>query len=155
MAHPQTKEHDMAALTLTDLPPAITLVAWDDPLVEAHCFGPRSGYAETVWLPILGPTASWLYRKLAVLVELGLDGIEIDLADLAVSLGLGERTGRNSMLSRAIARCVQFQVARWQPDGCFAVRRALAPVTERRATRLPASVRRFHEQHTRLRLASE
>ena len=143
----------MAALALTDLPPAITLVAWDDPLVEAHGFGPRSAYTETVWLSVIGPTASWLYRKLAVLVELGLDGIEIDLADLALGIGLGEGTGRNSMISRALARLVAYDVAHWRPDGAYAVRRALGPVTERRAARLPASVRRFHEQHTRLRRA--
>ncbi len=143
----------MAALALTDLPPTITLVAWDDPLVEAHGFGPHSAYTETVWLSVLGPTASWLYRKVAVLLELGLDGIEIDLADLALGLGLGAGTGRKSMISKALSRLVGFDVARWRPDGAFAVRRALAPITEHRAARLPASVRRFHEQHTRLRRA--
>jgi hypothetical protein len=151
MAHPDTKEPDMAALALTDLPATITLVAWDDPLVEAHGFGPRSAYLETVWLPCLGPSSTWLYRKLAVLVELGLDGTEIDLADLALGIGLGEGTGRNSMISKALSRLVSFEAARWRADGSFAVRRALAPVTERRAARLPASVRRFHEQHTRFR----
>jgi len=55
---------------------------------------------EPVYLPIWGPSASWLYRKVAVLVDLGLGGIAIDLADLALSLGLGARTGRNSMIAK-------------------------------------------------------
>ncbi len=53
------------------------------------------------------------------------------------------------------ASVTAFGVARWRQDGAFAVRRALAPVTERRAERLPAPVRRFHEQHTHLRLAAQ
>jgi hypothetical protein len=98
-AHPKTKEHGMSALAPTDLPSTITLVAWDDPVVEAHGFRTRSAYTETVWLSILGPSRTRLYRKVGVLVDLGLEGIEIDLADLAASLGLGEGTGRNSMIS--------------------------------------------------------
>ncbi len=46
------------------LRPEITVKPWVDPVVEAHGFSPRSPYVETCWLPVLGPTATWLYRRL-------------------------------------------------------------------------------------------
>jgi hypothetical protein len=140
----------MSALPATDLPSTmITLAAWDDPLVEAHGFGPRSAYVETVYLGVLGPSSTFIYRKLGALVELGLTDVEVDLADLALSLGLGTGTGRQSPVVRSLDRLVSFGVARWLADGRYALRKALAPLPEYRLARLAPSVRRFHAQHSR------
>src|SRR4051812_45784237 len=80
-----------------------------DPVVEAHGFGPASGYIEFCWLPILGPTATWLYRRLAIplLVE---EEITVDLLDLAISLGLGTGMGRQAPLIRSLLRLEMFGV---------------------------------------------
>ena len=41
------------------------IVPLDDPLVESLGFEPRSVYAETYWLPVLGPSALWALRRLS------------------------------------------------------------------------------------------
>src|SRR5438552_11865758 len=71
----------------------VTVRPWSDPLVEACGFGPDSTYVEHCWLPTLGPTGTWLYRRLGALVEHHPDGIEIDLVELSVGLGLGTGLG--------------------------------------------------------------
>jgi hypothetical protein len=138
----------MLATPAAALPATITITTWDDPLVEAHGFGPRSPYVEGIWTGVLGPSAVLCYRRLGPLVELGLTDIDIDVVDLAVSLGLGEGTGRNAAITRTLARLVAFGVARWLPDGRYAVRRALAALPEYRVRRLSASARLFHEAQT-------
>lgn len=138
----------MIATPAAALPATLTVTAWDDPLVEAHGFGPRHPYVEGVYGGVIGPSALVCYRRLGPLVELGLDDIDIDVVDLAVSLGLGEGTGRNAMITRTLQRMAAFGVARWMPDGRYAVRRALAPLPEYRVRRLSQSARRFHEAQT-------
>ena len=129
--------------------PSTTLVvrALVDPVVEAHGFAATSRYVETVWLGVLGPTATWTYRRLGSLAEVRPDGATVDLVDLAQSLGLGEGLGKNSLLMRALARLVNFDVARWEGD-VLAVRRRLAPLPERQVSRLSASAARAHVQLT-------
>lgn len=127
------------------LPSHIEVVPWIDPLVEAHGFAPRSMYVEACWLPVLGPTATWLYRRLGSWVASNEDGTVVDLTDLAVSLGLGEGLARTSMLTRAMGRLAMFGVIDWQGDR-LAVRRALAPLTERRARSLSLTAYQLHQQ---------
>lgn len=138
----------MLATPAAALPAIVTVTAWDDQLVEAHGFGPRHPYVEGVWTCVLGPSAVLCYRRIGPLVELGLGDIEVDVVDLAVSLGLGEGTGRHAAITRTLERLVSFGVARWLPDGRYAIRRALAPLPEYRARRLSLSARRFHEAQT-------
>ena len=124
----------------------IILAVWDDPLVEQLGHGPLSRYCEMCWTPILGPTSLLAYRRLGAMAELGLGGATIDLVDLAVSLGVGEGTGRNSIIRRSLERLVAFQAARWDDTSTLAVRRALWPLPERMARRLSLSARRYHDQ---------
>jgi len=120
---------------------------WIDALVEAHGFGPRSMYVEVCWLPVLGPTATWLYRRLGSWVEYHEGGLSVDLTDLSVSLGLGEGLGRHSLLAKAFGRLAHFEAARWQGDH-LAVRRALAPLPARRAAQLSYTAFRLHQELT-------
>lgn len=92
---------------------------------------------------MLGPTATWLYRRLGSWVETNPEGVEIDLTDLSVSLGLGEGLGRNSLLARSLGRLARFDAARWFADR-LVVRRALAPLPERQVRQLSLSVNRLH-----------
>ncbi|MDQ6741278.1 MAG: hypothetical protein M3021_13190 [Actinomycetota bacterium] len=128
----------------------IDIVPWIDEVVEAHGYGPRSMYVETCWLPVLGPTATWIYRRLGSWVEANPDGLEIDLVDLSVSLGLGEGLGRHSLLAKSLGRLARFGAVDWRGED-LAVRRALAPLQERNAQRLSYSARRLHEEFTRQR----
>jgi hypothetical protein len=134
----------MLATTVAALPTTLTITAWVDALVEAHGFGPRSPYVEGVWGGVLGPSATLCYRRLGSIVAAADDDVAIDVVDLAVSLGLGAGTGRNAMIAKTLARLVAFDVTRWLDDGRYAVRRALAPLPERRVQQLSASARSFH-----------
>lgn len=125
---------------------SLTVVAWIDPLVEAHGFGPMSQYVEQCWLGVLGPTTTWLYRRLATPL-LETDEFTVDVVDLAVSLGVGEGLGRNSPICRSIGRLVSFGAAEFRGDRLY-VRRALAPLPESRARHLSWSARQAHDYLT-------
>ncbi len=128
------------------LPTTLHVRALMDPVVEAHGFGPASVYVEYCWLGVLGPTATFLYRRLGAVAGAAGDVVAaVDLVDVGVSLGVGEGMGRNSILARAIGRLVRFGVAEWRGD-VLAVRRAVAPLTTRQLSRLSYSARVVHER---------
>jgi hypothetical protein len=126
----------------------LQIVPLVDELVEAHGFGPRSMYVEVCYLPVLGPTATWLYRRLGSWVEFHPEGLAVDLIDLSVGLGLGEGLGRNSLIARSLGRLARFGAVDWRGD-FLAVRRALAPLPERHLSRLNYTARRLHEDFVR------
>lgn len=125
------------------LPETVEVRAWLDPVVEQHGFGPTSIYVEVCWLPVLGPTATWAYRRLGHLVVARHGPVRVDLLDLAQSLGLGTSLARHSKLARTLERLARYQVVRgWGSD--LAVRRALPRLTEAQAARLSHSTRAVH-----------
>jgi hypothetical protein len=107
---------------------------------------PRSWYAETFWLPTLGPTALLLLRHLADRFELDPSGVELPVADTAAALGLGPRDGQHSPLVRSLARLQQFELACQENEATIAVRRALPPVHRRHVRRLPAALQARHAE---------
>lgn len=64
----------------------LTVASWDDPVVEAAGHHVRSVYVETFWLPTLGPSATWVLRRLACWLEAA-------TAPVSVELGLGDGIG--------------------------------------------------------------
>lgn len=114
----------------------LTIAAWHDPVVEAAGHHVRSVYVETYWLPTLGPSATWLLRRLACWLEASTEPIGIDLVELGAELGLGGGLGRSSPVVRTLARLAQFQAAAPAGD-TYAIRRHLAPLPQRLASQLP------------------
>ena len=135
------------SVTPITLPTAVTVRAWIDPVVEAHGFAPESRYVASCWLGVLGPTATWLYRRLGALANEEPAGSPVDLVDLSVSLGLGEGLGRNSHLAKALSRLARFGIVRWEGEA-VAVRRQLAPLSQRLASHLSWSARLVHDELT-------
>jgi hypothetical protein len=129
-------------------PSEIMVRPWIDELVETHCFGPRSMYVEMCWLPILGPTSTWLYRRLGSWAEFNPNGVCVDLQDLAISIGLGTGIGRQSALVRSLDRLTRFGAARWAGSD-LQVRRALAPLPASQVARLSDTTRQLHEEYVR------
>ena len=115
----------------------LTVVPMEDPVVEAAGHDPRSAYVEKYWTACLGPTSTLLLRRLAGWLEETPDGFPLPLAPLARELGLGEGTGRNSVVVRSLARIVEFNMAQVRGD-TLAVRRALPPLARRHEHRIPA-----------------
>lgn len=119
----------------------LTIVPWSDSLVERLGHDPRSEYVEMYWLPVIGPSATWLYRRLGAWVATD-DSLSIDIDDLARSIGIG---GKASPVKRTLDRLVMFHAARWN-DGVLEVRRKLPTLTRRYVGQLPTSLQIRHER---------
>jgi hypothetical protein len=123
----------------------LEVVAWTDPFLAQHGYDPRSAYVERFWLGVLGPSAVWMLRRLARGLEEHPNGFRINLADTARALGLGEGTGRNSMVVRTVDRTCQFGVAQLHGRDRLAVRTHVAPLNARQLKRLPLALQRAHD----------
>ena len=122
----------------------VTIRPWIDPLVDDNGHDPRSRYVETFWLGVLGPTATWLLRRLVAGLEQEPEGYEMDLASTAEAMGLSYSTSRSSPFSKAVQRCSMFGLAHQTSDG-MAVRRRVPTVAHRHLRRMPPSVQDAHE----------
>jgi hypothetical protein len=125
---------------------SITIRPWFDIVIDELGHDPRSLYVETYWLSVLGPTTTWLLRRIATALDDNPGGFELDLADTARSMGLGERCGRHSPFTRAFTRLVQFDLAQPQGDPVLAVRRKIPPLTRRQVQRLPEALQASHQE---------
>jgi hypothetical protein len=122
------------------------IVPWHDSVADAHGVHPCSRYVEVYWLGTIGPSATWLLRRLTYGLEARPDGFDLDLGETARALGLGDRMGKNSPFRRAIQRLCTFELARSHgPDG-LAVRVRVPPLPLRHVSRLPASLQQGHRR---------
>lgn len=128
--------------TAMEVPAQLTVIAYDDPLVADLGYGPESAYLEFVWLAVIGPSATWRWRRLArIAIETGATPFGSDAVDLVLSIGLVEGLGRNSAGARTIGRLVAFDFARraGRQGEVLAIRRAVSRLPEHRAHRMPLS----------------
>ena len=130
------------------MPTAIRVTPWPDPVLDVVGHDPRSWYAETFWLPTLGPTCLLLLRHLADRFERAPDGVELPVAETAAALGVGPRETPNSPIVRSLVRLQQFDLACPKDDATIAVRRALPPIHRRHIRRLPAGLQAQHAEFT-------
>ena len=130
--------------------PNVTVVPWRDATVEAVGFPVRSDYVEWFWLPVLGPSATWLLRRIDFGFDQFPDGYVLDARSTAQALGIAARDDAGTIFARALSRLQSFGVAHGG-TGSVAVRRVLPPVAQRHLSRMPATVRDAHPQwiHTR------
>ncbi|MEA2932227.1 MAG: hypothetical protein QOI56_1012 [Actinomycetota bacterium] len=134
--------------TVPDAPVPLATLAirpWPDSVIDALGHDPRSTYVEMFWLGILGPSTTWLLRRMAAGLEASPAGFDLDLADTAAALGLGGRGGRHSPFMRALGRCCQFDLAMVRGDGTLAVRRKVPPLNRRQVLRLAPSLVAAHQ----------
>lgn len=127
-------------------PPCIHIVAWDDPVVESSGFDVLGPYVELFWLPVLGPSSTFLLRRLASGLRASPAGYDLGLDSAARALGLGGVGGRRSPFQRAILRCTRYRVARHLGDDRLAVRRWLTALPERHLRRLPEPLQAHHRR---------
>lgn len=134
----------------------LTLAPWTDPIIDTLGHDPRSEYVERFWLPTLGPTSVLLLRRLASVFERSPSDstIEIELAELSQSLGLGAKVGSSSPLVRSFDRLTQFELACVTAPDSFAVRRNLPPINRRHIHRLPESLQREHSEWVEVQLGA-
>jgi len=135
-----------AFTTNIQLADTVFIRPWVDDVIDSLGFDPRSTYAETFWLGILGPSTAWLMRRMVAGLEDHPEGYEMRLAETARSLGLGERGGRHSPFLRAVTRTIQFELARPEEDGVLAIRRKVPPLNRRQLLRLPPALQSAHAE---------
>jgi hypothetical protein len=126
--------------------PSLRVVPWRDAVVDSRGLDPRSWYVEQFWLPIVGPTCTWFLRRAAARFEGSPEGFRLELDDMARALGLGARQGRHAPFARALARCITFELAKWQGRGTLAVRRTMPPLSQRYVQRLPPGLQEGHRR---------
>ncbi|HEX3840759.1 MAG TPA: hypothetical protein VHU85_08205 [Acidimicrobiales bacterium] len=139
-----TTETDAPTQTRSSVPETLRVVRWVDPIADPHGFHPCSKYVEFFWLGILGPSSTWLLRRLSYGLEVHPDGFDLDLADTARALGLGDRQGKNTPFQRALRRLSTFGLARPHGAGGLAVRTRIPPLPLRHLHRLPESLQQSH-----------
>jgi hypothetical protein len=122
----------------------LQICPWPDEVIDTLGLDPRSGYVETYWLGVLGPSTTWLLRRLVAGLETSPDGFELPLAETARQLGLGDRGGRNSPFLRALTRTIQFELAEPRGDTLLAVRRKVPPLNRRQVLRLSPALQEAH-----------
>lgn len=111
---------------------------WTDSLIDRIGYDPTSTYVETFWLPILGPSVTWLYRRLGTWVSLQ-DRVIIDADELAVMIGVNAKT-----LGKTIDRLCTFNAAR-RNDTVLEVRRKLPRLSHKYVGQLPPLLRMRHQ----------
>lgn len=126
------------------MPAVLTITPWPDPILDTVGYDPRSRYAETFWLPTLGPSALLLLRHLATRFDRHDGPIQLPLAATAHALGLGRGDGSSSPIVRTLFRLEQFDLACSDGRDTVAVRRSLPPVQRRHVRRLPGTLRAEH-----------
>lgn len=125
---------------------ALHVVPWSDPVVDDHGVAACSRYVELYWLAILGPSTTWLLRRLSYGLALHTGGFDLPLAETARALGLGERLGKNSPFRRALQRLCTFELARPAGPGSLAVRTTIPTLPLRHLARLPDPLQASHRR---------
>jgi hypothetical protein len=117
---------------------------WEMVWAEGRTHELRSNYVERFWLPVLGPTATLLLRRLAYELDRHPEGFELVTNDMACSLGLGGAMGRHGPFPRAVQRCIDFGAAQWKKIDVLSVRLRLPPLNRTQIERLPIGLAEAH-----------
>lgn len=127
------------------LPDEFVLRRWHDPVVDASGFRTNSVYAETVLLPIVGPSSLLCLRRLSAWAEANPGGVSVDSSQLGQDLGLATRTGRHSPINRTLNRLCYFDLACWSASNHeLSIRTAVPPLPQHHLRRLSPPVLSVH-----------
>jgi len=109
-----------------------------------------STFVEEFWLPILGPSAVALLRWFDRRADHYRRITTLNVADIAVAIGLGDATSKHSPIVRTVERLVRFDAARWDaPDASMpelAIYTHLFAVPTRLTVRLPEPLQAEHRR---------
>jgi hypothetical protein len=135
-------------------PPTLVVGLWNEPVEDGA--DARSAYAETFWLPVIGPSATLLLRHLADRFESESESeskpesesetILVDLNETAKLLGVGGSESRHAPLHRAIERCVRYRLAQQESNDSLLVRSVLPRLAPRQLLRLPGHIQARHRE---------
>jgi hypothetical protein len=112
----------------------------------------QSPYVEQFWLPVLGPSTTFLIRHMNIRLERDGEGVILEAALTARALGLGERPGRHAPFLRAVRRAIDYDLISLgerdekspETEVPLLVRRLVPLLSNRLAERLPEPLAREH-----------
>lgn len=131
--------------TVPEPPRRLLVRAWEDPVLDHQGHDPRGAYTETFWLPLLGPSATFLARKLVHGLELDPDGFTMPADDTARALGLGAKAGRRSPFNRTLSRLAQFRLVHVGTDDVVLARRRFPGLTRTQVSKLTPALKEAHD----------
>ena len=124
---------------------SLRIAVWQNAFLDASGHDVHSSYVELFWLPVLGPSSTFLLRRLTSGLKRFPNGYQLPVIDTARSLGLGVPSSRQSHFVRALHRCVVFHAARFVGP-VLEVRPRLATLQPSQVERLPESLQIAHAQ---------
>ena len=127
-----------------DLRGTIVVLPWADPSWRQLGHDPRSPYVEQFYLALLGPTLTFLLRRIADALDAWPDGFEADLEELAGALGLASTPGRAPRPVRPSAGPGGAARAGPAAPVGLSVRRKLPPLSYRQVAKLPPALQQAH-----------
>lgn len=104
-------------------PTVVPVTRWLDPSVEKSGFSVVDPYVEVAWLPVVGPSATWMLRRLDAWLPDPESRVDVDLSELGQLLGLGPSMLPGSSVQRTLGRLVRFGLADWSGTSCASGRR--------------------------------
>jgi|SRR6185369_3029943 len=113
------------------------------PVRAIDVIAPFSPYVETYWLPTVGPSCVWLYRRFVQWLAAEPDGLTVDIEEVGRMVGLHGGTGKQAVVQRTLKRLDQFNlvdVEGWK----IGVHVMLPPISERQVLHLPERLQRTH-----------
>jgi hypothetical protein len=114
-----------------------------DPAGHPGAHDPRSEYVEVFWTPVLGCSSVMLARRLADALDAYPDGLHMEMAVLASSLGFGH--GPTGLLLKSLSRLVGFGLAAFDVERCdYQLRLGWPSLSRTHLARLPAYLRDAH-----------
>lgn len=124
------------------IPWSIKVELWEGPLTTDPTFEPTHRYVEAFWLPVIGPTAIMLARKLYVKGNAGPYVAEIDTLALELGLVLEDGGPRPALVQKSLVRLQVFRLARF--DGAtYSLRSRWPLLNEAQVARLPEHLRKL------------
>ena len=116
----------------------------------SHGWPIGSTFVEEFWLPILGPSSVALLRRFDRHADSYRRATSINLAEVAVSIGLGDSITKHSPIIRTLDRLVRFDAARWADRddqvGELVIYTHLFAVPTRLLSQLPERLRADHHR---------
>jgi hypothetical protein len=133
----------MTAADAVVFPVEVTVRAWELDR-GGLVFPAQHQYVEMLWLPVIGPSSTWLLRRLSGWALACPEGLTVVLPELSESLGLGWSSGPNSSLQRSMRRLMMFGLACWGDS--FEVATQVPAVSERQLARMSPGLVRAHDR---------
>lgn len=117
---------------------------WPIERLDAPCYAADSVYVETFWLPSLGPSSTWLLRKLAAGLQ-GRDELTVLMSDLARHIGLSPTLSVNGPVVKTMKRLERLKMIRAIGPSQWKVRCTLPGLPLASLAHLPPALQALHE----------